>query len=178
MPPKPPRADPAGRQRRRLALQRRALPTTRRMHPCRCGSKSSWWARFEPCRQAQVRTWQITCHHHINENLPRCVLSESAHRRSDPAPRPHPERRFENVALLAFASETIQVSSEIRVRARQFQAAGFGPFDALHLACAEAARVDVLLTTDDGFMRKASRGDGRPRVAVRNPLSWSRENLP
>ena len=84
-----------------------------------------------------------------------------------------PDRRFENVALLAFASE-----SEIRVRARQFQAAGFGPFDALHLACAEAARVDVLLTTDDGFMRKASRGDGRPRVAVRNPLSWSREILP
>src|SRR5438552_14675416 len=53
---------------------------------------------------------------------------------------------------------------------------GYGVFDALHLACAEAARVDVMLTTDDSFVRKASRGDGRPRVAVRNPLSWSQEN--
>ena len=40
---------------------------------------------------------------------------------------------------------------------------------ALHLACTEAARVDVLLTTDDSFIPKASRGDGRPRVLVRNP---------
>ena len=53
-----------------------------------------------------------------------------------------------------------------------------GVFDALHLACLEAARVDVMLTTDDSFVRKASRGDGRPRVAVRNPLSWSQENPP
>lgn len=55
---------------------------------------------------------------------------------------------------------------------------GLRTFDALHLACAEAAGADVLLTTDDGFMRKASRGNGDPRVAVRNPLAWSQENLP
>ena len=53
-------------------------------------------------------------------------------------------------------------------------------FDA-YAACGiivEAARVDAVLTTDDGFVRKASRAEGRPRVAVRNPLSWSQENAP
>ncbi len=89
---------------------------------------------------------------------------------------PNPEKRFENVALLSFASETVDTTGGIRVRARQLQHAGYGPFDALHLACAEAAHADVLLTTDDGLMRKASRGDGRPRVAVLNPLSWSQED--
>jgi hypothetical protein len=63
-------------------------------------------------------------------------------------------------------------------RAKNPQAAGYGAFDALHLACAEAAQVDVPLTTDDGFLRKASRRDGSPRVLVRNPVCWSERNLP
>lgn len=63
-------------------------------------------------------------------------------------------------------------------RAKNLEAAGYGAFDALHLACSEAAQVDVLLTTDDGFVRKASRRDGNPRVPVRNPVSWSKGNLP
>jgi len=70
------------------------------------------------------------------------------------------------------------VYSVERVPSKVRHRAGYGVFDALHLACLEAARVDVMLTTDDSFVRKASRGDGRPRVAVRNPLSWSQENPP
>ena len=91
---------------------------------------------------------------------------------------PHIERRLENAALLALASESIEVNDPIAARAANLQTAGYGAYDALHLACAEAASVDVLLTTDDDFIRKASRGVGRPRVAVLNPLSWSKENLP
>ena len=91
---------------------------------------------------------------------------------------PDLERKSGNVALLALASEIIEGNDQIAHRAKSLQRAGYGVFDALHLACAEAARVDVVLTTDDSFVRKASRGDGRPRVAVRNPLSWSQENSP
>jgi predicted nucleic acid-binding protein len=91
---------------------------------------------------------------------------------------PDLERKSGNVALFALASEIIAVNDQIARRARELHKVGYGVFDALHLACAEAARVDVVLTTDDSFVRKASRGDGRPRVAVRNPLSWSQENLP
>jgi predicted nucleic acid-binding protein len=90
---------------------------------------------------------------------------------------PHVERRLENGALLALASESIEVNDPIAARAANLQSAGYGAYDALHLACAEAAGVDALLTTDDDFIRRASRGIGRPRVAVLNPLSWSKENL-
>jgi predicted nucleic acid-binding protein len=88
------------------------------------------------------------------------------------------ERRLENPALLTLASESLEVDAVIASRAADLQIAGYGAYDALHLACAEAARVDVLLTTDDGFIRKASRRDGKPLVAVRNPLFWSKGNLP
>lgn len=84
---------------------------------------------------------------------------------------------MENAALLAMASETVEVNDSIADRAKELRAAGYGPFDALHLACAEAARADVLLTTDDGFIKKAARGIGSPLIAVRNPLSWSQEEL-
>lgn len=88
------------------------------------------------------------------------------------------ERRLSNRALLAVASQTIAVDSAISNRAAGLHAIGYGAYDALHLACAEAGGVDVLLTTDDRFIRKASRRDGYPLVAVANPVSWVKENLP
>jgi predicted nucleic acid-binding protein len=91
---------------------------------------------------------------------------------------PDLERKLANTALLALASDAIKEDDQIADRARGLHRLGYGVFDALHLACAKTARVDVLHTTDDGFIRKASRGDGGPRVAVRNPLSWIQENLP
>jgi predicted nucleic acid-binding protein len=91
---------------------------------------------------------------------------------------PDVERRSENAALLALSSQIIEVNDAIAGRARDLHTSGYGAFDALHLACAEAAQVEALVTPDDGFIRKASRRDGSPRVAVRNPLSWSQEELP
>ena len=91
---------------------------------------------------------------------------------------PAMERRLENRALLRLVAEVTKVNRDIACRARSFEDEGYGAFDALHLACAEAAKVDILLTTDDGFIRKASRGDGSPRVPVANPLSWGQENVP
>lgn len=88
------------------------------------------------------------------------------------------ERRLSNRALLAVASETIAVDSAISNRAAGLHAIGYGAYDALHLACAEAGGVDVLLTTDDRFIRKASRRDGYPLIAVAKPVSWVKENLP
>ncbi len=64
---------------------------------------------------------------------------------------PHVERRLESAALLALASETVEVNDSIVARAANLQIAGYGAYDALHLACAEAAGVDALLTTDDDF---------------------------
>lgn len=85
-------------------------------------------------------------------------------------------RRLENNALLALVSESIEINGSIASRATALHLVGYGAYDALHLACAEAAHADVLLTTDDEFMRRASRGHGKPLVAVRNPLLWSKED--
>jgi predicted nucleic acid-binding protein len=70
---------------------------------------------------------------------------------------------------------TIAVNDQILIRARELHTAGYGAFDAMHLASAEAGRADVLLTTDDRFLKCAFRGDGLPLIPVRDPVSWLRE---
>ncbi len=81
--------------------------------------------------------------------------------------------RRRRVALLAqSAGERVAVEDVDARRGAQLEAAGFRPFDALHVACAERAGVDVFLTTDDKLVRLATRLAGQVRVAVKNPLAW------
>ena len=49
---------------------------------------------------------------------------------------------------------------------------GFRAYDALHLACAEEGGADVLLTTDDRFLRRAERHGNILRVQIENPILW------
>ena len=70
----------------------------------------------------------------------------------------------------------IVVPTEIdRQRALALEALGFDAFDAAHLACAEKAKVDVFLTTDDPLLRMASRFKNKLQVKVDNPLKWFEE---
>jgi len=62
----------------------------------------------------------------------------------------------------------------MKERAKVLHAAGYGAFDALHLAHAEADGVEALLTTDDRFIKRAQRGLGNPLVRVVNPVDWLR----
>jgi predicted nucleic acid-binding protein len=52
------------------------------------------------------------------------------------------------------------------------QKLGFQGYDALHLACSESAKADVLLTTDDGLLKLAKRFSKKLHVTVVNPLIW------
>lgn len=88
---------------------------------------------------------------------------------------PDRTRLLENRALLALSIGQVEATDEVLDRARRLEAAGYGAFDAVHLASAEAAGADVLLTTDDRFIARAYRGDGFPRIPVRNPVSWLEE---
>lgn len=90
---------------------------------------------------------------------------------------PSPKRRAEAQALLRLAGEKHLIDAGTADRARQLELAGYSPYDALHLAADESANADVLLSTDDRFIRKASRGLGRPLIAVQNPVSWFKEHL-
>lgn len=42
-------------------------------------------------------------------------------------------------------------------------------------ACAEAAGADILLSTDDAFVRRARRLQHDLRVRVTNPVQWLKE---
>ena len=64
----------------------------------------------------------------------------------------------------------------MKARAQDWVAAGIKPLDALHVSCAEVAKADVFLTTDDRLLR-AARHAGLARLAVNNPLPWLSEVL-
>ena len=69
-------------------------------------------------------------------------------------------------------SETIKLSDSIKDRATHLASLGFGDLDALHIACAESARCDWLLTTDDRMLKRAKRLSESINVAVENPVAW------
>ncbi len=89
---------------------------------------------------------------------------------------PSEERRVECEALVSLAIATVEMDENVVDRANELEAAGYGAYDAFHVASAESARVGVLLSTDDRLLKLAARGIGTPRVAVRNPVSWIKEH--
>lgn len=85
------------------------------------------------------------------------------------------ERRIDLETLPSLASNSAQIDDAVAQRAHDLCSAGYGLYAALHLAAAESAGVDVLLSTDDRFVRRAARGEGRPRISALNPVSWIQE---
>jgi len=87
---------------------------------------------------------------------------------------PDRDKRNDALALLSYAGELHEIAEIVKERAKELHAVGYGAFDALHLAYAEADCVDALLTTDDRFIKKAGRGLGNPLIQVMNPVDWLR----
>jgi predicted nucleic acid-binding protein len=73
---------------------------------------------------------------------------------------PDSDRRAEADVLLGTATEMVTVDRQERRRSTELQALGFKAFDALHIACADRAAVDALLTTDDRLWGRAQREAG------------------
>jgi predicted nucleic acid-binding protein len=106
------------------------------------------------------------------------VLISSEALRDEIGRNPSDERRLEGEALVSLAETTVKVDAAVAQRAKELASAGYGAYDALHLAAAESAQVDVLLSTDDRFVKRAQRGDGHPAIPVRNPVYWVQEQWP
>ena len=81
-------------------------------------------------------------------------------------------RRRRVLQLVALAHENVPVTDATGRRALDLQSLGFSPADAVHIACAEQGRADVLLTTDESFIRRANRHARELQVAVQNPLTF------
>ena len=85
---------------------------------------------------------------------------------------PSRERQSRVRAMLSGAHSVVALTAAAVTRAKALQAMGFRTYDALHLACAEQAAVDVFLTTDDRVLRIATRHTAQLPVRVANPLAW------
>jgi predicted nucleic acid-binding protein len=85
---------------------------------------------------------------------------------------PNEAKRAVSLVLLTFASEFIEPNEATFQRASALAAEGFGSFDALHLALAEQAQADCLLTTDDRFLALAARAHANLLPSVLNPVDW------
>ena len=58
---------------------------------------------------------------------------------------------------------------------KQVELVGFTAMDALHIACARNAGVDVFLSTDDKLLKKASQHIDAIKLHAANPLAWLQE---
>lgn len=85
------------------------------------------------------------------------------------------DRKSRVESALSLAHIKITTNFALMQRSIELRNYGFGEYDALHLACAEAAKVDVFLTTDDRLLKKASVNPPILSIAVRNPVSWFME---
>lgn len=85
---------------------------------------------------------------------------------------PDKERRARVQEVAALSEEVIEVNKVHLARAAELQKLGFHAFDALHIACAEIAKADVLLTTDDRMLRLALRLFEELTVKIANPVAW------
>jgi len=87
----------------------------------------------------------------------------------------HPVKKQNVLALYRFASTHIDLNDTTIKQAKMHERFGLRPFDALHIACAEFAQADVLLTTDKKFIRQTKQLKLKTRVV--NPLVWLMEMI-
>jgi len=85
------------------------------------------------------------------------------------------KRREKVMMLYHTAKEHIGFTEAIFSRAKDLESFNIKSFDALHVASAESAKANVLLTTDRRLINAAKRAG--THIPVRNPLVWLSEVL-
>jgi predicted nucleic acid-binding protein len=74
--------------------------------------------------------------------------------------------------LLKLVDYQIILNEEIDQRSQELEKLGFSLYDSFHVACAEYAKIDVLLTTDDRLLKKAIKYRNVLQVQLENPVTW------
>lgn len=87
------------------------------------------------------------------------------------------ERRIRLLLLAKQSHQTTRITEETISQAEKLELLGFESHDALHLASAQQAGVDVFLTTDDNLRKTAERLKASFSFIVANPLKWLEEVL-
>jgi len=95
------------------------------------------------------------------------VLQFEIHRIADQT------RRNGILHFLSYSSSFQPLTPSIEQRGIELNQLGFKRLDALHLAAAEALKVDAMLTTDDQLLRRAVQHSANLTIAVLNPVQFS-----
>ena len=89
----------------------------------------------------------------------------------------NPEKREQLQAILSLATREVKFTRSIEAQAQHFMKLGLKLYDALHLASAHAASVDVFLTTDDRLLKAVKRNPESIFILVENPVTWLMQQL-
>ena len=90
---------------------------------------------------------------------------------------PNADRKQRLLKLSEWFSLFVKLDEEIYFRAETIKQMGFKSYDALHLACAQKAKVDIFLSTDDKLIKIAIQNQEQLNLKVDNPLKWLQEVL-
>ena len=71
----------------------------------------------------------------------------------------------------------VRIDAGVEKRALELKKTGLKPLDALHVACAEKGKAEILLTTDDNLLSKTLKNRRALKVKIENPLKWVMEVL-
>jgi predicted nucleic acid-binding protein len=81
------------------------------------------------------------------------------------------------LSLSSLSDQVVELTDKVLTRAEELENAGFDSYDAIHLASAEHANVDVFLTTDDQIVKVANRNRKLLTFLIENPVKWLEEVL-
>ncbi len=90
---------------------------------------------------------------------------------------PDHDKRIKVQILSTLHDTHVKVDAGIERRAMELKQAGLKALDALHVSCAERAKAEVFLTTDDHLLSKAAQNKKMLKVRIENPLRWVTEVL-
>lgn len=90
---------------------------------------------------------------------------------------PNHDKRFKVQILSTLHDTHVKIDAEVEQRALELKRVGLQALDALHIACAEKAKADVLLTTDDHLLSKDAQIKKLFKLKIENPLRWAMEVL-
>ena len=85
------------------------------------------------------------------------------------------KRRVRVRQLFPPKKSILKLTQSVKDRAVELENIGFKAADGLHIAAAENASADVLLSCDDRLCRLASRVKLQLHVRVANPVAWLKE---
>jgi len=87
------------------------------------------------------------------------------------------DRRDKIEDLLKIASEYVRYSERLENRAEEIEKRGFMAMDALHIACAEAAKSDFFITCDDLLLRKGKANKDKLKVRIVDLMEFFSEEV-